>query len=157
MPHHSCTVCQHPDVAAIDAALRQGTPPMRELAKRTGLSLTAVFRHKQHAKATKGPTLNNIPEEIRKLKIMLAAAKRKKDTTAALSISREIRAWVMLDAKTQPFSAPGSDADAAEMPLSEALATARVLIEVEVDAGSADTIAWLYALAERARSAAGGK
>jgi len=144
MPHPTCTVCLHADVAGIDEALRTGSPSMRELAKQSGLSLTAIYRHKQHAKSVKGSVIKNIPEEIRKLKIMLNAAKRRKDTNGALSISREIRAWVMLEAKVRPI-APTEGANADDvLSLRDALTVAKSLIESQLS--DPDVRAWLESL-----------
>ena len=42
-----CTVCQHPDRCAIDEALVRGQS-LRNIAKRCGTSVTALFRHKDH-------------------------------------------------------------------------------------------------------------
>ena len=42
-----CTICAHPDRAAIDQALVAGGAGYRNIAERFGLSTTAVYRHKQ--------------------------------------------------------------------------------------------------------------
>src|SRR6185437_3893569 len=42
----ACTICSHPDRAAIDRSITSGIPPLRELATTTGLKKTAILRHK---------------------------------------------------------------------------------------------------------------
>ena len=145
MPRQSCTVCRHVDRQNIETAIAKGFPSLRELAKQSGLSLTALFRHKQHMTIAKGTAMNNIPEEIRKLRIMLAKAKRKGDTSSALSISREIRAWLALEAKTTAIS---NDAGAVEeLRLSDALVLAKNLIESQME--NPDVREWLRSMAEQ--------
>jgi hypothetical protein len=146
MPRQTCTVCKHEQRPGIEAAITKGSPPLRELAKQCGLSLTAVFRHKQHMVVAKGSTMKNIPEEIRKLRIMLAKAKRKGDTSSALSISREIRAWLAFEAKTQSVM-PQDGAIADEMPLRDAVAIAKSVIESQVADPEIQT--WLRSLVEQ--------
>ncbi len=47
-----CTICTHPDRAAINAALLAGTP-LRSIAEHNGVSATALHRHKEeHVPAT---------------------------------------------------------------------------------------------------------
>jgi hypothetical protein len=46
----TCTVCTHPDRPAIDAALVSGTP-YRNIAERHGVSVGALFRHRDHLSA----------------------------------------------------------------------------------------------------------
>jgi len=41
-----CTICSHPQRAAIDKALVTGGATFRNIAQRWGLSTTAVFRHR---------------------------------------------------------------------------------------------------------------
>jgi hypothetical protein len=147
MPRAKCTVCVHADLNAIDESLRSGNPPLRELAKQTGLHASALFRHKQHQRALKGSSLKNIPEEIRKLKIMLNSAKRRKDTSAALAISREIRAWLAFEAKTRPVVPQDRDI-AAEVPQHELIALARALIE-SLASDDREIQQWILTLAER--------
>jgi hypothetical protein len=146
MPHQQCTVCAHPDLGSIDQSLRSGTPSLRELAKQTGLHAAALFRHKQHVKVSKELTAKHIPEEIRKLKIMLNSAKRRKDTSGALSISREIRAWMLLEAKTRPI-APQDRSVGEEMPLRDAVAIAKAVIESQIT--DRDVQAWIRSLSEQ--------
>ena len=146
MPRQSCTVCAHPALADIDQSLRTGSPSMRDLAAQCGLSKAALFRHKQHAKVAKGSSVKNIPEEIRKLRIMLSKAKRKGDTSSALSISREIRAWLAFEATTQSVMLQdGAVAD--EIPLRDAVALSKSVIESQL--ADPDIQAWLRSLMER--------
>lgn len=146
MARQTCSVCLHPDLASIDESLRSGSPSMRDLAAQCGLSKASLFRHKRHAKVTKGQSVKNIPEEIRKLRIMLSKAKRKGDTSSALSISREIRAWLTFEAKTRPIVAQGSGI-ADELPIRDALPLARSVIESQL--ADPDVRAWIAGLSER--------
>jgi hypothetical protein len=146
MARQKCSVCVHPDLAAIEASIASGTPSLRDLAVQCGLSKAALFRHKQHAKVAKGSAAKNLSEEIRKLRIMLAKAKRKGDTSSALSISREIRAWMMLEAKTRPVVSQDR-AVGDEIPLRDALGIAKSLIESQL--ADPDIQAWLRSLTER--------
>jgi hypothetical protein len=146
MPRQTCSVCKHLERDAIDAAIRKGSPPLRAIAERSGLSLTAVHRHKQHMVVAKGSTIQNIPEEIRRMRIMLAKAKRKGDTSATLAISREIRAWMTFESKNQSVI-PGDTGNVEELSRSDALALARAIVESALD--DPDVKSWLRALVER--------
>jgi hypothetical protein len=48
-----CTVCVHPDLSAIDAALEAGHP-LRSIAAAHGVSKTALHRHHHHLLAAVG-------------------------------------------------------------------------------------------------------
>ena len=55
MPHARCSVCNHPDVAAIDAAHKAGAS-VRALAKRFGITSASAdrhFHHDEHEKSRK--------------------------------------------------------------------------------------------------------
>ena len=153
MARQTCTVCAHPHLAAIDESLRNGTPSLRDLAAQCGLSKAALFRHKQHAKVAKDLTTKNIPEEIRKLKIMLNSAKRRRDTHAALSVSREIRAWMMLEAKTKPIRAKESGL-ADELSVGDALILAKAMIESQLQ--DPEVRGWLRSLIGQMEEETGG-
>ena len=45
----ACTVCGHPDRHAIDEALFRNNVPFRNVSKQYQLTVSALFRHKQHA------------------------------------------------------------------------------------------------------------
>ncbi len=152
MPRLECTVCRHPDREAIDEALRKGSPPMRELAKQSGLSLTAVFRHKQHIAPAKGAAVKDIAAEIVKLRRAQANAKRKRDTAAVLSISREIRAWLSLEAKAESVAVLSNPEEHGVMTRAEAVETAKTIIEAELSTGGEEIISWFCGLLERAGS-----
>jgi hypothetical protein len=121
---------------------------MRELAKQSGLSLTAIFRHKQHIASANGAPIRDIASEIVKLRNAQARAKRKGDTSAVLSISREIRAWLALEAKSENVIA-GKMEETQEMSRDEAVRTAVLLIEAELARGTQEVISWVLAVAER--------
>jgi hypothetical protein len=140
MPRLPCTACVHPDRARIDEALRSGTPPLRELAKQVGIHHASLFRHKQHVAPVSGKAVKEIPSEIVKLRRMLVKAKQKHDTPAALSISREIRAWMTLDARTRDVKA--TDAGRVEeISRSDALSLAEAIVEAQLN--DPDVVAWL--------------
>jgi hypothetical protein len=149
MPRQTCSVCKHPERADIEKAITSGTPSLRDLAQQCGLGLTSLFRHKQHMAVAKDSSMKNIPEEIRKLRIMLAKAKRKGDTSSALSISREIRAWLAFEAKTRPIHQDKTITD--EIPVRDAVALAKSVIESQLD--DPDVQAWLAGLTERVSGA----
>lgn len=150
MPRQRCTVCTSPHKDIIDGALRNGTPPMRVIAKQCGVSLTAVFRHKQHGQVIKALSAKDISEEIRRLRIMLAKAKRKGNTNGAIAISREIRAWMAFESKQQTAMAnDAKDPSREKMSHTESLHLAKQLIEA--DLRSPSTIAWFVELYDRLR------
>lgn len=146
MPRQHCGVCLHPDLDWIDRAIAEGTPSLREIAKRTRLKLSAVWRHQQHGAPVKPKVLKNIAAEIKKLRAAQTAAKKRKDTSGALAYSREIRNWIALQAKTQVVTAE-RDGHPEELPRAEALSIAMGLIEAELR--SPDVIAWIEQVHER--------
>ena len=46
-----CSVCSHPDRATIDHELAIGSPSLRAIAIRSGLSKTSLIRHRPHIPA----------------------------------------------------------------------------------------------------------
>jgi hypothetical protein len=146
MPRQHCSVCLHPQHEWIDRALREGSPSMRAIAKQTGLKHAAIWRHKQHGAPTKPKVFKNIAAEIMKLRQAQTAAKKRKDTNAALAISREIRAWMALEAKAESVTT-ADDGAKAELPRSEALNLAMAIIESELT--SPDVVLWLDQIHER--------
>ena len=144
MPHPTCTVCLHADVQAINEALQRGQPPLRELAKQAGVTHSALYRHKQHAVFVKRLVINDIKAEISKLRYAQTAAKKRRDMTTVLAISREIRNWKALEAKTRPIApTDGANADDA-LSLRDALIVAKSLIESQLN--DPDVQAWLESL-----------
>lgn len=106
-----CTVCSHPDRAAIDAALVVGTP-YRSIAKQFGASPQAVLRHKQdHVperlaqahQAGEVADADNLLRQVRGLQAkavaILLRAERDGDLRTALAAIREARGCLELLAK----------------------------------------------------------
>src|SRR3989442_9205102 len=99
----TCTVCRHRERATIDGALVCGTP-RRELARRFGLSATAVRRHagghlpKLLARAADvertadaGRLLDRVSGLVADLEDMAASAKANADREGFLRVVRELR------------------------------------------------------------------
>jgi len=76
----TCTVCTHPERAAIDAALVSGSAPLRTIADQWSISKTALIRHKA----------DHLPAH-------LAAAHKAAEVVRADSLLDQVRA---LQAKT---------------------------------------------------------
>lgn len=152
MPHQPCTACLHPEKNTIDTALRKGTPSLRELAGRFGISKSALDRHRKHidpAKARVGVgQIERIDAEIKKLIRAQTRAKRRRDNAGDLRIARELRNWFTLRVKAEAAAASEPE-KAAEMTRAEAVATAKTIIEAEMSAGGEEIFAWLVALLER--------
>jgi lambda repressor-like predicted transcriptional regulator len=149
VPHAQCTVCRHEQREAIDAALQRGEPSLRELAKQVGLTYQALWRHRQHGVPVKGKVISNIKAEIARLRHAQTAAKKRRDTNAVVVISREIRNWMVLEAKTANVI-PTDAGKAEELSRSEALSMARAIIESQLhDTG---VQLWLEELTERLRA-----
>jgi len=99
-----CTVCLHPERSDIDALLVAGTPSLRNIAERFGISATALHRHKQdhlpqelvraqdaQEIASAGDLLAEVQKlQARTLKI-LEQVEKKGDTRASLQAIREAR------------------------------------------------------------------
>lgn len=152
MPHQQCSVCRHPKREEIDAALA-GLESVRAVAKRFGISPAAADRHHHHddnkKKRMNTADLTRIDAEIRKLHFAQTAARKRRDNTVALQIARELRSWFTLRVKASAVSQANQVQQNEEIGRVEAIAMARLLIESEVAAGSAETVAWLHALLER--------
>lgn len=155
MPHPRSTVANHPQREAIEQALLTGES-VRAVAARFGLSPTSVHRYQNRAKHAKArintAEIARIDREINKLIRAQNRAKRKRNTTEALTIARELRNWFGLRAKAEAMAGATQAAQDATITRGEALAVAQGLIEAEVNTGGRETIAWLLALAERARA-----
>lgn len=102
-----CSVCTHPERAAIDAALLGGEP-YRRIASRLGASTTALQRHKAHipahlstaheaeAVASADDLLDQVRALQRKALDLLSKAEREGDYRTALAGVREARACLEL-------------------------------------------------------------
>jgi transposase len=155
MPHPRSTVSKHPDRLSIEAALVSGES-IRSVAARFNLSSAAVNRYKNRERyaQTRINTgeIARIDREINKLIRAQNLAKRKRNTSDALAIARELRNWFGLRAKAEVMASAVQTEQDSTLSRSEALALARGLIESEVDADGKEIIAWLRALVERVRA-----
>jgi hypothetical protein len=152
MPRPRCSVCLHPELHAIDDALRRGVPSLRDLAKKVDVTSASLFRHKRHAiddRPVKGHVISNIRSEIGKLRQAQTAARKRRDIDTALSISREIRNWLALEAKTQSVSRTETDTDAL-LSGPDALALAKSVIESQL--ADPALLEWLDGLQDRLRA-----
>ncbi len=104
----SCTVCTHPERAAIDRALLAGEP-LRDIARRTATTKDALSRHKadhipsaiaQAQDAVEAAQADDLLQQVRQLKdkavTLLLQAERAGDFRTALAGIREARACVEL-------------------------------------------------------------
>ena len=148
MPHPACTVCASPLRQEIDDALKAGSPSIRELARQTGIHHASIWRHSQHGVPGKPKTVSNIKMEIAKLRQAQTAAKRRRDTNAVIKLSREIRSWMQLEAKTRVVT-PSEPASTEELSPTQARALAQAVIEAQLT--DADVRQWILGLAERVR------
>ena len=154
MPHPRCSICTHPKFEAINQMLQAGES-VRVVAKQFGMSSAAVHRH-QHEDDRKKPRINigqiaHIDEEIKKLKRAEKRARKKRDTTGALAIARELRNWFVLRGKAELITSAIQTTETDSTPLSrgEAVSLAQALIESEATAGSQEIRSWLTSLLER--------
>jgi transposase-like protein len=154
MPHARCSVCSHPQYAAIEDAIQKGGS-VRELAKRFGLSPAAVHRHQHHGTQAKTRInigqIAHIDEEIKKLIRAQNRAKKKRDTAGALAVARELRNWFVLRSKAEVAASAAQPEQSEQMSRTEAVGMSKLIIEAEVTAGSSEIIQWLQALLERAQ------
>jgi predicted DNA-binding transcriptional regulator AlpA len=152
MPRADCTVCKHKDVALIDQTLKAGES-IRKTAKRFGLSNAAIFRHMNHGEHAKSRInigqIAHIDEEIKKLIRAQNRAKRKRNTSEVLAISRELRNWFVIRTKAEIVSiaTKPDTTESAEVPQHELIALARALIESQLQ--DPDVQRWLLGLVER--------
>src|ERR1700728_429430 len=104
MPRKNCTVCRHPQHDAIDMALK-ARASLGETAKRFGLTKSALHRHLHHGERTKTLIdighIQRIDDEIRKLIRAQNRAKKKRDASQVLAISRELRNWFTIRQKAE--------------------------------------------------------
>jgi hypothetical protein len=156
MSRQQCTVCKHPELAAIDAALASGAS-VRAVAGQFGVSKTAVDRHHNHAKHKQDRIntgeIQRIDKEIAKLHRAENRAKRRRDTAGALALARELRSWFALRQKAEAISGARQVQQAEEITRGEAVTMARAIVEAELTSGSTEIIEWLRGLLERAGTA----
>jgi hypothetical protein len=155
MPHQKSTVSNHHERVAIVAAIESGES-FRAVAERFNLKPTSLHRYmnrEKHAKTrinTGG--IARIDREINKLIRAQNRAKRKRNTTEALAIARELRNWFGLRAKAEVMASTAQTEQDSTLSRGEALALAQGVIESEVNAGGKEITAWLLALADRVRA-----
>ena len=156
MPKKRCSVCNHLQVEAIDAALKGGDS-VRKTAARFGLSPTAISRHENHGKHAEARMntgqIAHIDEEIRKLTRAQNRAKKKRNTSEVLSIARELRNWFVIRQKAELASIATADLKGNHQEISprDALVLAKGVIEAQL--GDPEVQNWLAALVERVSGA----
>jgi hypothetical protein len=151
----SCTICGGNSRAAIDLALAGGQS-VRQVAAQFGSSKSAIARHRQKCKPAPVGAIALVPaqsaaneeiaQEIHKLRLAQRAAKRKHDTTGMLAISRELRAWLGLQAKSE-ITVLGRPAAEQPVTRAEAIQMSKVLIEAELKASNPEIVEWLREIA----------
>ena len=106
-----CTVCRHEQTESISMEILVGHVPLREIAKKYGLSLSAVHRHKQHIaqqlvasqeaqKVAKADSvMQRIAELDQKAQEIYTLAFAEEDNALALKAVRELRGITELYAK----------------------------------------------------------
>lgn len=102
----TCTVCTHPQRAAIDAALLAGES-LRNIAQRYGTSVTALHRHGAHIAAAvaeaKALTVERLLSDLGDLQqralALLARAEQAGDLRTALAGVREVRGVIETGAR----------------------------------------------------------
>jgi hypothetical protein len=156
MPHQQCTVCLHADRPAIEAALESGAS-VRAVARQFGLKHAAIDRHRHHDRNARTRmnigSLEKIDAAIKKLRQAETNARKRKDSSMALQIAKELRSWFTLRVKAEAISGPREVQQAEQISRPEAVAMARSIIEAEATSGSTETIEWLRGLLERVQGA----
>ena len=152
MPHPRSTVFVHPERLAIEQALLSGES-VRAVAARFGLSPTSVHRYQNRAKHAKTRIntgeITKIDREINKLIRAQNRAKRKRNTTEALAIARELRNWFGLRAKAEVMASAAQAEQDTTLSRGEALVIAQGLIESEATTGNQELRSWLLGLLQR--------
>jgi hypothetical protein len=152
VPKPRCTICLHPEKQAIEETLKAGES-VRKTAARFGLSSTAVNRHVHegdHAKTSvNSGQIARIDAEIAKLKRAQTRARKKRDSAGVLAIARELRNWFVLRQKAEitEIAMAGDAASGAEIPLRDAVAIAKSVIESQLN--DHEIQSWLRSLLER--------
>ncbi len=142
MPSVPCTVCAHEHREAIDRGLVTKSGSLRSLARQFGLSKDALYRHSKHAITPVKTGCKDVDDEIIRLRKQQANAMRRRDNSAAMKISAELRNWMTLKVKTESYQAP-EKAAADGLSRREAFETAKQVIEMEVSAGMPGLREWL--------------
>jgi hypothetical protein len=103
----TCTICNHPERAAIDAALVDGTS-LRTIAGQSGTNKSALDRHRKHlapaltqAKQAERVTeatslLSRVERIMGRVETICEAATRERDWLPAIAASRELRSCLEL-------------------------------------------------------------
>lgn len=145
----TCTICHNAHRDAIEQALRNGRS-IRAVSLQFGVTHGSLHRHMHHAERAQARAntaeIAAIDAEIRKLLEAQKRCKRNRDTSGALAVARELRNWFGLKAKAEAIVSARVETTA-ELPLRDALAIAKSLIESQLD--DAEVRAWLCELAER--------
>jgi hypothetical protein len=154
MPRQKCGACEHDQKAAIDAAIKSRAP-LRAIAKQFGLSVNTIFLHSHHDDEKQSRKnigeIARIEKEIVKLHAAQNRAKRRKNSTEALAISRELRNWHSLRLKAVAIDAARVEqADTSISPV-EALQLARSVVEANLH--DQDVLSWLRSMLERVPAA----
>jgi len=150
IPHQTCGACKHPELEAIDAALKSKLP-LRAVALRFGLSVSTVFAHAHEGDAKKSHKntgeIARIDKEIIKLHGVQNRAKRKKNVRETLAVARELRSWHGLRLKAVAIDAARPTEQLQPLSQADAMAMARTIIESAL--GDPDTVLWLRSVLER--------
>ena len=138
MPHQQCTVCQHENLEAIELALKSGAS-VRAVARQFGLRHAAIDRHRHHDRNSRirmnTGSLEKIDAAIKKLRQAETNARKRKDSSMALQIAKELRSWFTLRVKAEAISGPREVQQTEQMSHGEAVAMARTIVEAEVTSG----------------------
>lgn len=98
----ACTVCGHPDRHAIDEALFRNNVPFRNVSKQYQLTVSALFRHKQHAPLAEQQDNKPKPEvterEVRRGAELTASLPAKKQAYIEGRIAGKSKRQAALDA-----------------------------------------------------------
>jgi len=114
-----CTVCCHPNKKAVDAELLRGSPTLREIALRTGLSKTALLRHRDRghisvamAKAQEAAQLSDASELLSRLAKVCADCERLQgQAEAAGDIRAALQAVTVLGTQLQALMRVGLEVE----------------------------------------------
>jgi hypothetical protein len=151
MPHARCSICNHPDLEAINTARKAGDP-VRAIAKRFGITPASADRHFHHEEHEKNRQnigqITRIDEEIRKLIRAQNRAKKKRDNALALQIAKELRNWFTLRTKAE-IAAIGTASENSPEQLSPAEALTLAKAVIESDLHSPEVVAWIEQLHAR--------
>jgi hypothetical protein len=148
----SCKVCQHPEKTEIDSLIARETPQKAIVSQFSGISASGLSRHARRCDLPAGAAGESSAispaQEISALRRLQKSLLRKKNVAAALSVSREMRAWLNLQTKNKatleiPTAPPAAGSAAEVRERAQVLAMARSIVEVWVQAGGADVAEWV--------------